>query len=188
MSVVKRVICDRCQKEIEESYQLRIGKIHRLKEQESVERAEFELVPEIMDEVDLCRDCVHEVLSGAMLFDVCQQLMDAAEEEDTADDAEDDPEEETNTGPEESKEEPTAEEPGQEEPVKAEKQGPVKEEPVKEEPPTAKGGRKIDVGSVYALYEAGWMPEEIAADQHCSVAAVYYHLDKKYPRKKGTRK
>ena len=178
MSVVKRVICDRCQKEIEESYQLRIGKIHRLKEQESVERAEFELVPEIMDEVDLCRDCVHEVLSGAMLFDVCQQLMDAAEEEDTADEAE----EETNTEPEESKEEPAAEEPGQEEPVKAEEPEP---EPVKEVPPTAKGGRKIDVGKLFALYEGGWMPEEIARDLGCSVAAVKYHLDKK---KKGARK
>ena len=174
MSVVKRVICDRCQKEIEESYQIRIGKIHRLKEQESVERAEFELVPEIMDEVDLCRDCVHEVLSGAMLFDVCQQLMDAAEKEDTADEAEDAPE------AEEPKEEPAAEEPGKEEPVKAEEP-----EPVKEVPPTAKGGRKIDVGKLFALYEGGWMPEEIARDLGCSVAAVKYHLDKK---KKGARK
>ena len=174
MSVVKRVICDRCQKEIEESYQIRIGKIHRLKEQESVERAEFELVPEIMDEVDLCRDCVHEVLLGAMLFDVCQQLMDAAEKEDTADEAEDAPE------AEEPKEEPAAEEPGKEEPVKAEEP-----EPVKEVPPTAKGGRKIDVGKLFALYEGGWMPEEIARDLGCSVAAVKYHLDKK---KKGARK
>lgn len=180
MSVVKRVICDRCQKEIDESYQLRIGKIHRLKERESVERAEFELVPEIMDEVDLCRDCVHEVLSGAMLFDVCQQLMDAAEEEDTADEAEDDPEEEANSEPEESEEEPAAEEPGKEEPVKAEEP-----EPVKEVLPTAKGGRKIDVGKLFALYEGGWMPEEIARDLGCSVAAVKYHLDKK---KKGARK
>ena len=174
MSVVQRVICDRCQKEIEESYQIRIGKIHRLKEQESVERAEYDLVPKILDDVDLCRDCVHEVLSGAMLFDVCQQLMDAAEKEDTADEAEDAPE------AEEPKEEPAAEEPGQEEPVKAEEP-----EPVKEVPPTAKGGRKIDVGKLFALYEGGWMPEEIARDLGCSVAAVKYHLDKK---KKGARK
>ena len=174
MSVVKRVICDRCQKEIEESYQIRIGKIHRLKEQESVERAEYDLVPKILDDVDLCRDCVHEVLSGAMLFDVCQQLMDAAEKEDTADEAEDAPE------AEEPKEEPAAEEPGKEEPVKAEEP-----EPVKEVPPTAKGGRKIDVGKLFALYEGGWMPEEIARDLGCSVAAVKYHLDKK---KKGARK
>ena len=180
MSVVQRVICDRCQKEIEESYQIRIGKIHRLKEQESVERAEYDLVPKILDDVDLCRDCVREVLADSMLFDACQQLMDAAEKEDTADEAEDDPEEEANSETEEPKEEPAAEESGKEEPVKAEEP-----EPVKEVPPTAKGGRKIDVGKLFALYEGGWMPEEIARDLGCSVAAVKYHLDKK---KKGARK
>ena len=109
-----------------------------------------------------------------MLVDACQQLMDAAEKEDTADEAEDAPE------AEEPKEEPAAEEPGKEEPVKAEEP-----EPVKEVPPTAKGGRKIDVGKLFALYEGGWMPEEIARDLGCSVAAVKYHLDKK---KKGARK
>ena len=180
MSVVQRVICDRCQKEIEESYQIRIGKIHRLKEQESVERAEYDLVPKILDDVDLCKDCIREVLADSMLFDACQQLMDAAEKEDTADEAEDAPKEEANSEPEESEEEPAAEEPGKEEPVKAEKP-----EPVKEVPPTAKGGRKIDVGKLFALYEGGWMPEEIARDLGCSVAAVKYHLDKK---KKGARK
>ena len=43
----------------------------------------------------------------------------------------------------------------------------------------------LDVGKLFALHEGGWMPEEIARDLGCSVAAVKYHLDKK---KKGARK